>query len=182
MHGVHGRVLIVDLASGKSEMLPLPGVVYERLIGGVGLATYLLNCFCPAGIDPLGPENPLIFATSPFIGTGITTASKLAVATKSPQTGMIGDSLSSSYLAIAMKRTGFDAVVLTGSAPDWSYLVIDNDQVKLQSATDLRGQDPSETSELLRARLGNSFRIAAIGIAGERLVRYASICNDGRLA
>src|SRR5215211_6590539 len=147
MHGVHGRVLIVDLASGKSEMLPLPGVVYERLIGGVGLATYLLNCFCPAGIDPYSPENPLIFATSPFIGTGITTASKLAVATKSPQTGMIGDSLSSSYLAIALKRTGFDAVVLTGSSPDWSFLVIDDAKVTVQPATGLVGLDPSETSD-----------------------------------
>jgi aldehyde:ferredoxin oxidoreductase len=182
MHGVHGRVLIVDLANGRSETLPLPDVVYERLIGGVGLATYLLNRFCPPGIDPFSPENPLIFATSPFIGTGITTASKLAVATKSPQTGMIGDSLSSSYLAIAMKRTGFDAIVLRGSAPDWSYLVIDDDKVELRRASDLLGLDPTEMSDKLRAQLGNGFRVAAIGVAGERLVRYASICNDGRLA
>jgi aldehyde:ferredoxin oxidoreductase len=69
MHGVHGRVLIIDLATGDSEALSLPDIVYERLIGGVGLATYLLNRFCPAGVDPFSPENPLIFATSPFIGT-----------------------------------------------------------------------------------------------------------------
>jgi aldehyde:ferredoxin oxidoreductase len=182
MHGVHGRVLIIDLASGNSDGLALPEIVYERLIGGVGLATYLLNRFCPAGVDPFSPENPLIFATSPFIGTGITTASKLAVATKSPQTGMIGDSLSSSYLAIALKRTGFDAVVLTGSAADWSYLVIDDDKVTIQPATDLLGLEPDKTSAVLRERLGNGFRVAAIGVAGEQLVRFASVCNDGRLA
>jgi aldehyde:ferredoxin oxidoreductase len=182
MHGVHGRVLKIDLASGESESLPLPDLIYERLIGGVGLATYLLNRFCPAGIDPLSPENPLLFATSPFIGTGITTASKLAVASKSPQTGMIGDSLSSSYLAIALKRTGFDAVVLTGAAADWSYLVISDDKVELRSGEHLLGLDPVETSDVLRAAHGPGFRVAAIGVAGEQLVRFASICNDGRLA
>jgi aldehyde:ferredoxin oxidoreductase len=182
MHGVHGRVLTIDLNSGDRECLELPEIVYERLIGGVGLATYLLNRYCPEGVDPLAPENPLIFATSPFIGTGITTASKLALATKSPLTGMIGDSLSSSYLAIALKRTGFDALVLTGAAAEWSYLVIDDDRVEIRPAPQLLGLDPVQTADALRAELGSAYRVAAIGVAGERLVRYASVCNDGRLA
>lgn len=182
MHGVHGRLLRVDLAGGEAIAEELPVVVHERLLGGIGLASYLLYRSCPPGIDPLAPANPLIFATSPFVGTAITTASKIAVAAKSPQTGRIGDSLSSSYLAIALKRTGHDALVLTGSAPDWSVLVVDDDRIEIRPADRLLGCDPAATADLLRDELGAGFRVAAIGPAGERGVRYAAISNDGRLA
>jgi aldehyde:ferredoxin oxidoreductase len=182
VNGVHGRLLHVDLTRAEATPAPIPELVFERLIGGIGLASYLLYHHCPPGTDPLGPENPLIFATSPFVGTGITTASKIAVAAKSPQTGMIGDSLSSSYLALALKRTGFDAIVIHGSAPAWSTLIIDDDRVTIHSATQLLGLDPAATADALRAELGRAFRVAAIGVAGERGVRYAAISNDGRLA
>lgn len=182
MDGIHGRLLRVDLGSRTSEIEPLPDIVSQRLLGGVGLASYLLYCLCPAGIDPLSPENPLIFTSSPFIGTGITTASKIAIATKSPQTGMIGDSLSSSYLALALKRTGFDALAITGRAATPSILVIDGDRVRYLPARHMLGLDPAATSDAVRAEVGKGFRVAAIGVAGERGVRYASISNDGRLA
>ncbi len=182
MYGSHCRLLLVDLGSRSSDVVSIPDIVRHRLLGGVGLASYLLYRFCPTGIDPLSPENPLIFASSPFIGTGITTASKIAIATKSPQTGMIGDSLSSSYLALALKRTGFDALVITGRAVEPSVLVIDDDRVWYLPAGHLLGRDPAATSNAVRAELGKGYRVAAIGIAGERGVRYASISNDGRLA
>ncbi|MGH2560301.1 MAG: aldehyde ferredoxin oxidoreductase family protein [Thermomicrobiales bacterium] len=182
MYGSHGRLLHVDLGTGSATLHPIPDVVFARLIGGIGLASYLLDRWCPPGADPLGPENPLIFATSPFVGTGITTASKIAVAAKSPQTGVIGDSLSSSYLAIALKRTGFDALILTGHAPSWSLLVVEDDAVTVQTADHLLGRNPVETADAVRADLGSSFRVAAIGVAGERGVKYAAISNDGRLA
>jgi aldehyde:ferredoxin oxidoreductase len=162
--------------------VPIPDIVRHRLLGGVGLASYLLYRLCPAGVDPLWPGNPLILTSSPFIGTGITTASKIAIATKSPQTGMIGDSLSSSYLALALKRTGFDALVITGRASEPSVLVIDDDRVGYHPADPLLGLDPAATSSAVRAELGKGYRVAAIGVAGERGVRYASISNDGRLA
>jgi aldehyde:ferredoxin oxidoreductase len=180
--GVHGRLLRMDLGSQEVVTESIPALVYERVLGGIGLASYLLYRHCPPGIDPLSPRNPLIFATSPFVGTGITTASKIAVAAKSPQTGRIGDSLSSSYLALALKRTGFDALVVVGSAPEWSYLIVDDERVELRSAEHLVGLDPSETSDTIREELGSGFRVAAIGLAGERGVRYAAISNDGRLA
>jgi len=182
VRGVHGRALLVDLGSGASEPIALDDDVFTRVLGGIGLASYLLLRYCPPGADPLSPENPLVFASSPFVGTGITTASKLAVATLSPQTGVIGDSLSSSYLAMALKRTGFDAFVLTGQAPAWSTLVIDGDRVEMRPATGLLGQSPAATAETVRAEIGAGFRVAAIGVAGERGVRYAAISNDGRLA
>jgi aldehyde:ferredoxin oxidoreductase len=182
--GVHGRLLRVALEEDRSEgwTEPLPPEVFRDVIGGIGLASHLLLQLCPAGADPLGPRNPLIFATSPFVGTGITTASKIAVATRSPQTGMIGDSLSSSYLALALKRTGHDALAITGTAADWSVLVVDDGRTELRRAAELRGLSPQETADRLRSDLGTAYRVAAIGPAGERGVRYAAIANDGRLA
>jgi aldehyde:ferredoxin oxidoreductase len=180
--GVHGRVLRVDAASGEAWSEPIAPEVFPDVIGGIGLASLLLLHLCPPGADPLGPENPLIFATSPFVGTGITTASKIAVAARSPQTGMIGESLSSSYLAITLKRTGFDALAITGIAPAWSTLVIDDSTVRVRSGASLLGLSPRETADRLRDELGSEFRVAAIGTAGERGVRYAAIANDGRLA
>ena len=182
--GVHGRLLRVDLADKESAswVEPLPSEVFTEVIGGIGLASLLLLQLCPPGADPLGPENPLIFATSPFVGTGITTASKIAVAARSPQTGMIGDSLSSSYLALALKRTGHDALAITGCARKWSVLVVDDGEVHLRPADALRGLSPTAAAERVRAELGAEFRVAAIGPAGERGVRYAAIANDGRLA
>ncbi len=115
------------------------------MLGGIGLATYLLYLNCPAGTDPSSPENPLVFASSPFAGTGITTASKVAIAAKSPQAGMVGDSLSSSYLAIALKRSGFDALVITGRAKTPTALVIDDDQIHFEPATSWLGCSPAAT-------------------------------------
>jgi len=180
--GVHGQVLRVDLTAGTAHPEPIPAAWWPEVIGGSGLATRLLNHHCPPGTDPLGPDNPLILATSPFAGTAITTAAKLAFATRSPQTGMIGDSLSSSHLAITLKQTGHDALVITGRASTWSVLVIDNSDARLIPAADLLGLPPDATATALRTRLGETYRVAAIGAAGEHGVRYAAIANDGRLA
>jgi len=182
MYGVHGQTLQIDLTTGTATAEAIPESHFSAVLGGIGLASLLLLRSCPERVDPLAPENPLIFATSPFVGTGITTASKLAVATKSPQTGVIGDSLSSSYLTIAIKRTGFDALVITGRTEAPSVLVIDNGEIALRPATALLGLDPATTAERVRAELGAAFRVAAVGVAGERGVRYAAISNDGRLA
>lgn len=182
--GVHGALLRVELRDGACHgwAEPLPAEDFRNVIGGIGLASLLLLRHCPAGAEPLGPENPLIFATSPFAGTGITTASKVAVAARSPQTGMIGDSLSSSYLALALKRTGHDGLAITGRAGEWSTLVVEDGAVALRPASGLLGLSPRETADRLRAELGPEFRVAAIGPAGEVGVRYAAIANDGRLA
>ena len=182
--GVHGRLLRVDLreASGAGWSEPLPAEAFWEVFGGIGLASRLLLDLCPPGADPLGPDNPLIFATSPFAGTGITTSSKIAVAARSPQTGMIGESLSSSYLALELKRTGHDALAITGTASGWSVLVVDDGATSLHPADALLGLSPRETADRLRAELGTAYRVAAIGPAGECGVRFAAIANDGRLA
>jgi aldehyde:ferredoxin oxidoreductase len=183
MHGFHGRILKIDLTTATSTSLEIDSSRLHRCLGGIGLGADLLYEFAPAGLDPLAPENPLIFASAPLVGTPLTTTAKYAVVTKSPLTGFIADSLSSSYFALELKRLGIDALVITGRSPAWMYLIIDGGRVVFREATHLIGKSATETDSLLRAESNNhSFRVAAIGLAGENGVRFATISNDGRHA
>src|SRR5262245_19125820 len=104
MFGYHGRYLRVDLATSKSTVEQLPEQVLRRFIGGVGLAAWLAHQEAPAGVDPLSPQAPLIFAFSPLVGTPLTTSAKFAVAAKSSLTERFNDALSSSHIALAGKK------------------------------------------------------------------------------
>src|SRR5713226_10735522 len=131
MFGYHGRYLRVDLSRGGAEWVPLPEVVLRRFLGGVGLATYLMHRECPAGVDPLAPEAPLIFCLSPLVGTPLTTSAKFAVVAKSPLTERLNDALSSSHFALSAKRAGMDALVVVGSATSPIALVIDETNIRM---------------------------------------------------
>ena len=170
---------MVDLMTRSVWHEPLEEQVLRRFIGGIGLGTYLLYRYCPAGADPLSGENPLIFTTSPLAGSRLTTSNKFAVVTKSPLTGFIGDSLSSSYLATELKRTGSDALVITGRADRLTLLEVTDSGVVFLNAEDLAGLSTSETETAVKARCGEESRVACIGPAGESGVLYASIANDG---
>ena len=135
-----------------------------------------------AQLDPLAPEAPLVFTFSPLVGSPLTTSAKFAVVSKSPLTNRINDSLASSGFAISGKGCGCDAIVIVGRAEGLSTLVVDEGDVRLESAAEFAGRTCQETEAGLRARLGPAFRIASIGPAGERLVRYATISHDGRHA
>src|SRR5262249_43531291 len=153
----------------------LPEEVLRRFVGGVGLATYLMHRESPPHLDPLGREAPLIFSLSPLVGTPLTTSAKFAVVAKSPLTHRLNDALSSSHFALAAKKAGCDALVLSGACPTPSVLVIDEGRVSFQPASDVWGQSAEETHRQLTSRLGPRFHSAAIGLAGENLVRYATI-------
>src|SRR5262245_7214749 len=139
MFGYHGRYLRVDLGSGTADRVPLPEDVLRRFLGGVGLATYLLHREGPARADPLAPAAPLIFCLSPLVGTPLTTSAKFAVVAKSPLTERLNDALSSSHFALAAKRAGCDAIVVTGACARPSLLAIDEGNVRLQPAAGLSG-------------------------------------------
>ena len=179
IYGYHRVVLVVDLTTRAVHREPLPESVLRNFIGGTGLAAYLLYQHCPPGADSLGPENLLIFACSPLVGSRLTTSSKFAVAAKSPLTGMIGDSLSSSFLAVELKRTGCDALVIKGRADRMTLLSIEDGDVKFLDAEYLVGLNAFDTEQAVRNDLGRRFRVACIGPAGENGVRFASIANDG---
>ena len=179
MYGYHGKVMLIELDEQSIRWEPLDETVLRRFLGGTGLGAYLLYTYSPPGVDPLSPENPLIFVTSPLVGSRLTTSSKFAVVTKSPLTGFIGDSLSSSFLATELKKTGFDAIVVTGRSPSPTMLAITDDSVEFLDASHLLGMSTSKTEEAVKAQLGGMYRVASIGPAGENLVRFASIANDG---
>src|SRR6266481_5319369 len=134
MFGYHGRYLRIDVSSGEAVPVPLAEEVLRRFLGGVGLATYLMHRECPAGVDPLAPEAPLIFCLSPLVGTPLTTSAKFAVVAKSPLTNRLNDALSSSHFAIAAKKAGCDAIVIVGQCPERSILVIDDGHVEVAPA------------------------------------------------
>ena len=179
MYGYHGKALVVDLSSGAPRWDNIPEQVLRSFIGGIGLGTYLLYKYCPAGADPLGPDNPLIFAASPLVGSRLTTSSKFAVMTKSPLTGFIGDSLSSSFLATELKKSCGDALIIVGQAETPTLLFIEDGVPQFLDAAGLMGLGTFDTEQAVKERLGRQTRVASIGPAGENLVRYASIANDG---
>jgi aldehyde:ferredoxin oxidoreductase len=180
--GYFGQALVADVTDGTSEVLPLPDDILRGYIGGAGLGVWLLHRLAPAKADPLGPGAPLAFVFSPLVGTPLTTSAKFAVVAKSPLTGMVTDALASSQFAIAGKLTGHDAIVIRGRAAKPSALLIDGDGARLIDAAHLSGMSAAEADAKLRAELGRGWRVAAIGPAGERGVRYATISHDGRHA
>jgi aldehyde:ferredoxin oxidoreductase len=183
MYGFYGRLLHVDLSAGKSSWHDLAELRLRSFLGGLGLGTSLLYDYAPPGVEPFSPANPLIFTSAPLVGTGLTTTAKFGVVTKSPLTGFIGDSLSSSYFALELKRAGLDAVVITGQAASAIYLLISGRNVEIRAGGHLRGKSPNETEAAIRAELDSpTIRVAAIGAAGENLVRFATISNEGRHA
>ena len=180
MYGYHGKALVVDLTHRTHRWDPIPEDALRSFIGGIGLGTYLLWKYCPQGADPLGLDNPLIFVGSPLVGSRLTTSSKFAVLTKSPLTGFIGDSLSSSFLATELKKTCGDALIVTGKSNSPVLLFVQEGQPQFLDARELLGLGTTETERAVKERLGDQrIRVASIGPAGENLVRYASIANDG---
>src|SRR6516165_12574722 len=178
MYGYHGRYLRIDLTRGDAVAVPLAEDVLRRYLGGVGLATWLLHRDAPAGVNPLAPEAPLVFALSPLVGTPLTTSAKFAVAAKSPLTERFNVALSSSHFALAAKKAGCDALVLVGACSAPSVLVIDEGTVRLEPAADLWGLSAPEADARLGQRLGPAFHRAVIGPAGENRVRYATISHE----
>ena len=184
--GYFGRALVVDASTGTSDVLPLPDELLRSYIGGAGLGAWLMHHLGPPGADPLAPEAPLAYVFSPLVGTPLTTSAKFAVVAKSPLTGLLTDALASSHFAIAGKLTGYDAIVVTGARATLSVLLIDDKGARFEDATELSGLTAAQAGTRLRQqlgeRLGRGWRVAAIGPAGERGVRYATISHDGRHA
>jgi len=181
--GTFGRYLRVDLGRREAELVPIDEETTRAFVGGVGLGTALLTRETEPGFDPLGPGSALVLAFAPLVGTPLTTSAKLAFVAKSPLTGRLSDGLSSSSFAIAGKRAGLDAIVIAGRAEAPSILLVDDGRMELVACPELWG--PGAPVSAVHAALDAahpSYRFAVIGAAGEALVRYASISNEGRHA
>ncbi|HVL84007.1 MAG TPA: aldehyde ferredoxin oxidoreductase C-terminal domain-containing protein [Pseudonocardia sp.] len=182
--GYFGRALVVDVdgACASRTHLELDEQVLRAYLGGVGLGTWLMHRLAPPRVDPLAPEAPLAFVFSPLVGTPLTTSAKFAVVAKSPLTGLLTDALASSRFAISGKLTGHDAIVVRGRAAQPSVLLVEASGVRLEPAPELAGMSAAAAEEAARERFGRGWQTAAIGPAGERGVRYATISHDGRHA
>ena len=180
MFAYAGKILRIDLTTGKVSTEPLTEQMAKSYIGGIGLGIRLLMDNSKAGTDPFSPDNPIIFATGPLSGTmGPTAGNGYAVVSKSPATGGVGEAKAHGFFGPDLKRAGYDAVIITGKADKLSYLWIDDDNVKVMNAEHMKGKSPYETDVQIRQEIGDYYvRVSAIGEAGEKLCRFAAIIND----
>jgi aldehyde:ferredoxin oxidoreductase len=180
LYGYAGRILHIDLTTGKTHTEPLNEDYAKKYIGGIGLGMRLWLDNSKAGVDPYSPENPLVLTTGPISGTVWPTGGNgHAFVSKSPQSYGVGESKSHGSFGTELKRAGYDAVIFKGKAEKPVYVWIDDDSVQLLNASHLMGKSPAETEDAIREELGDYYiRVAAIGLAGEKLVRIACIIND----
>lgn len=173
-----GKILRVNLTDGTiGEEFPDEETL-KLYLGGAGLATKYLLEEVPKGIDPLGPENKLIFMTGPLTGTPSPSTGRYCVIAKSPLTGIWGEANSAGFWGRDLKRSGFDGVIFEGISSKPVYLVTEDGKAELKDASHLWGKNTSETTRIIREELGDKFNVACIGTAGENLVKYAAIMND----
>lgn len=183
MYGYSGKILHIDVTTQAKRVQQVGPEFLKLYLGGVGLATRLAYDNVTPGCDPLGPDNALCFSCSAFAGTSVPVGTKHGVASKSPLTGCIGDSLSGSHFSEMLRRAGWDGLVFKGRSPKWVIVFIDDQDVQFLDAAPYMGMGAVEVQAKLRDRLGDeNIRISAIGPAGENLVRFALIDNDGRQA
>ncbi len=178
-HGYHGKILRVDLTSGAIRVEEPGDAVYRRYLGGGGLASYFLLRELAPGVDPLSPENILIFMTSVIGGGQLSGTNRFSAVAKSPLTGGYGESEAGGYWGPELKATGYDGIIFTGRAPKPTYLWVTHDTVELRDATPYWGLEAAEAADGIKAELGDKrIRVLQTGIAGENRVRFAAIVNE----
>ncbi len=180
MKGITGKMLWIDLSKNIVEKREISEEIYEKYLGGLGIATRILYDTAKAGIDPFSPNNPLIVAPGLLVGSGLPTASKTAVTFKSPETNAFGRSISGAYLGVALKKAGYDALVVVGKSEKPVYLMIEDDNVEIKDASHLWGKDVIEAQKIIREELGKDFRTGVIGPAGEKLLKISDIDFEER--
>ncbi len=183
MNGWVGTLLRVNLTNSSIQVEELSGTVTNQFLGGRGLASKILYDEVDAQVDPLSPENKIIFMTGPLTGTGVIGGASYVVVTKSPLSGSIACSTAEGYFGPELKCAGFDGIVIEGQATEPVYLSIEDDQVELLSASHLWGKSTRRTEEIIRTEKENLWiaketSVASIGPAGEQLAKIASIIND----
>lgn len=180
--GYAGKILHVDLSREKILSQELPKDLAINYIGGNGFCARLLFDMVRPGIDPLSPENVLIFAVGPLTGTAWPQSGRYEAGAKSPLTGLYGEANSGGHWGAELKFSGFDAIVVKGRAVRPVYLLVENGKASIESASGLWGKTVPETEGELKGKHGGSFKVVSIGPAGENLVRFAAIMHDYRAA
>ena len=172
------KIARINLTTGDISVEPLDMELAHKFIGGRGLGTKMLYDAGVATVDPLSPENQLIYITGPMTGAAAPSTGRYMVVTKSPLTGMIACSNSGGIWGAKLKYAGWDAIIVEGEAPEWAYIVIDDDKIEIRDASDLVGMKSELLDDTLKERHGQDFSVLNIGPAGEKKVLLAAIMND----
>jgi len=180
MPGSHNRILKMDLSSGKQDVISIQKDEWLKYVGGGTLAARLFADTEGPVSDPLSPGNPLLVMTGPMAGTDFPGSSRFVMCARSPLTGIWGESASGGFFGAQLKKAGFDGIFLSGKSERPAYLLVESGRAQLGDARDLWGMDTYETINRLKERHGDTrkARVLAIGPAGERMVRFASVSND----
>lgn len=183
LHGYGGHILRVDLSGGTTRREKTDPAYALKTIGGRGLNSWRLHDELRREIDPLAEENMLLIGVGPLTGTLLSTSAYMTISGKSPLTGILGDSAAGGHFAPELKQAGYDQLIITGRSARPCYLLIADDRVEIRDAAHLWGRDIFETTAAIRKELNdNAVQIAAIGPAGENLVKFATVaCNNSRM-
>ena len=178
-YGYTGNILRVNLTDGTWSVENPGETFYRRYLGGGALATYYLLKEMPPKCDPLSPDNVLVFAAGLLTGAPASGMVRYTVAAKSPLTDGFGEAEAGGFWGPELKFAGFDAIVVKGRSPEPVYLWIHDGQVEIRSAKHLTGKMSDEAEDAIRQELDDPrIRIAQMGPAGEKFVRFANVVNN----
>ena len=173
-----GKILRVNLSDKSIREEALPEVEARKFLGGNGLATWYLFNELEGGVDPLGPENKIIYMSGPLTGTMSPSSGRFSAVTKSPLTGLWGSANSGGRFGLDLKKSGYDGLIIEGKSAEPVYLVIDDGECELKDARHLWGLNVRDTTKKVKEQHGKKFNVSCIGNAGEKLVKYAAVMND----
>ena len=177
-YAYYEKIARINLTTGTVTVEKLDTDLAKKFIGGRGLGTKIVYDEGCATVDPLGPDNKLVYITGPLTGAGAPSSGRYMVVTKSPLTGMIACSNSGGIWGAKLKYAGWDALIVEGEAPEWTYLNIVDDKIELLPASEYLGLFSEELDEKLNEKHGKDSSVLSIGIAGEKKVLLAAIMND----
>ena len=181
--GFCGKILKIDLGRQSFSIESPPETFYRRYFGGRALIAYYLLKNLEAGIDPLGPENILVFSSGVMNGHPFSGSGRNSVGAKSPLTGGFGNAEVGGFWGSELKRAGYDAIIVSGISEKPIYLSIKDEKYELKDASHVWGKNTGETQEILKEELGESrTRFSLIGPAGEKQVLFSCVVNDDNRA
>jgi aldehyde:ferredoxin oxidoreductase len=172
-----GKIIKIDLSTGKQETVEVDDNIRRKYLGGRGLGVKLYTEICSPQTEPLSPQNVLIFLTGPLTGI-MPTSGRFQVISRSPLTNTICDSSSGGIFGAELKKTGLDGFIVTGKAAKPVYLNITDDGIEIRNATHLWGLNTQQTKEAIIKETKAGSSVASIGPAGENQVLFAAIMND----
>jgi len=175
-YGYAGKILRINLTKNQRKVQHTEKQLMKKFLGGRGFNSKRLYDEVPKDVEPLSPQNKLIFATGPLVGTAFPLGARFNVSAKSPLTGILGDSNAGGHFASEMKFAGYDQIIIEGKSQKPVYIFIEDREVRIIDAKHLVGKDTYETTETIKNDLGNrTIQVATVGPAAENRVLYAGI-------